>query len=304
MRLSRIVFSFVLLILLTPFCMGVSKAELHSTELDLLTLMNVDTSLLFVYHINDKDTPSKASSSQTPNGGIKENIPDKYQSKYQAWKREFLSTELGRTQWEKYAQRTDFTVTITISKDNSRGASTGEYKWDSSGKLIAATITFGHRLNEGYPNPIYYPVMNSLMLPETSYRIDGDVLAATKFAHEFGHLVYADATDSKVFRTQTELMPIYNKIFLSNGRKISDPRLIDLANKMGGRTPIEIWEDREYWGEVNAMLFIRDKFPENDLRCEIFNKIKKSLDMYAKNYSERFHVIAQSASSHKRCGWQ
>jgi len=303
-RLVRVVCSFVSLIFLTSLCMSFPRGESRSTELDLLSLLNMDSSTLFVYHESDKDIPSKKSSVKLPSsGGIKEDIPKKYEAKYQAWKKEFLSTELGRTQWEKYASKKDFTLTINISKDNSRGASTGDFKWDSSGKLVEATISFGHRLNEGYPNPIYYPVMNSLMLPEAAYRIDGDVLAATKFAHEFGHLVYTDAADSKTFQTQSELIPVYNKIFLGNGRKINDPRLLELESRMGG-TPIEIWEDREYWGEVNAMLFIRDKFTQADLRCEIFNKIKQSLDMYAKNYSERFHVIAQSVSGDKRCRWE
>ena len=43
-------------------------------------------------------------------------------------------------------------------------------------------------------------------------------------------------------------MPQYNKIFLSNGRNANDPRLIELAKQIGG-TPVEIWEDREYWGK-------------------------------------------------------
>jgi hypothetical protein len=76
----------------------------------------------------------------------------------------------------------------------------------------------GVRLDEGYPNPIYFPVMNSLVPTESSNRIDGNTLAATKIAHEFGHVKRTSQVDSAVYQLQTQLIPQYNKIFLSNGR--------------------------------------------------------------------------------------
>ena len=97
-------------------------------------------------------------------------------------------------------------------------------------------------------------------------------------------------------------MPQYNQIFLSNGRDASDPRLIELARKMGG-TPVEIWEDREYWGETNAMLYLRDRFAEDGFRCLLFSRIKRSVDLYAPSYEERFLNIAQSTPSGRHCGW-
>ena len=97
-------------------------------------------------------------------------------------------------------------------------------------------------------------------------------------------------------------MPQYNRVFLSNGRDANDPRLIELARKMGA-TPVEIWEDREYWGETNAMLYLRDRFADDGFRCLLFSRIKRSVDLYAREYEERFLNIAQSTPSGRRWGW-
>src|SRR5262249_29912960 len=179
-------------------------------------------------------------------GGIKEDIPGKYASRYNQWKNEFLATDAGRTQWAYYENNPHFTLTITLSRENAEGATTGNYKWNAVGQLIAATITLGFRLDEGYPNPIYFPVMNSLVPTESSSRVEGITLAATKLAHEFGHVNRTGKVDPTLYQLQGQLIPQYNKIFLSNGRNASDPRLVDLARQLGG-TPVEIWEDREYW---------------------------------------------------------
>ncbi len=235
--------------------------------------------------------------------GIKENVPTKYAARYQQWKAEFLSTEAGREQWAAFQSNPNFTLTIALSRENAEGATTGAYKWNDAGTLIAATITLGVRLDEGYPNPIYFPVMNSLVPNESSERIPGNTLAATKLAHEFGHVKRTGNVDSVVYQLQSQLIPQYNKIFLSNGRNENDPRLLEIAQKIGG-TPVQIWEDREYWGEANAMLYLRDRFTEERTRCTLFSKIRQSVDMYAKNYEPRFLEIVHATPSRKFCGWQ
>jgi YD repeat-containing protein len=236
-------------------------------------------------------------------GGIKEVIPAKYTERYLAWKKDFLSTEAGREQWDIYAKNPEFTLTITVARDNAEGAATGKYRWDSSGKLVAATITLGSRLDNGYPNPIYFPVMNSLMSTESYVPISGNTLAATKIAHEFGHVIRTAQVDSHLYQLQGQLIPQYNKIFLTNGRKAGDPKLEDLAQQMGG-TPVMIWEDREYWGETNAMLYLRDRITSDDMRCSLFNRIRHSVDLYAKKYEKRFFDIANANPTPKLCGWQ
>lgn len=258
------------------------------------------------YHggvIAPTDARRAAAARRDRKGGIREVVPDKYQSRYREWKKEFLSTETGQQQWALFEKSEQLTLTIQVSRDNPKGAGTGQYKWDDQGKLVEATIVLGSSLHEGYPNPIYYPVMNSLMEQEPTYAGSGHTLAAAKIAHEFGHLTRTVEMDHALYELQNRLMPVYNKILLSNGRNTSDPQLVELAQQMGG-TPVEIWEDREYWGETNAMLFLRDRFAEQDLGCSLFGRIKQSVNLYAKNYTERFLKVAQSSPSLNRCGWR
>jgi hypothetical protein len=235
-------------------------------------------------------------------GGIREQVPAKYAARYQHWKQEFLATETGRQQWASYQDNPNFTLTVVITRDNPEGGNTGNYEWNDEGKLVAATITLGCRLDEGVPNPVYFPVMNSLLPNETTHNIGGETLAATKIAHEFGHVNRTAKGDPVLYQLQMQLMPQYNRIFLSNGRDARDPRLIELTRRMGA-TPVEIWEDREYWGETNAMLYLRDRFADEGVRCLLFSRIKRSIDLYARDYEERFLKIAQSLPSDRRCGW-
>lgn len=234
-------------------------------------------------------------------GGIKEEIPDKYRDRYEEWKREFLSTEVGRKQWTAYARNTRFTLTIDMSRENQHGAITGRYKWNDSGELVGVTITLGSEIDEGYPDPVYYPVMNSLGWEGASYIISGNMLAATKIAHEFGHVNQAVRTDGRLYQIQNQLMPVYRTIFLTNGYNTYDPRLVKMARQMGG-TSVEVWEDREYWGEANAMLYLRDRISEKGVRCSLFTRIKRTVEEYAGSYAKRFKQIAQSKPS--LCGWQ
>jgi YD repeat-containing protein len=236
-------------------------------------------------------------------GGIKEEVPAKYAARYQEWKREFLATEAGREQWASYEHNPNFTLTIAVSRENAEGATTGRYKWNDAGQLIAATIMLGVRLDEGYPSPIYFPVMNSLVSTDSISRIKGSTLAATKLAHEFGHVIRTGKADAAAYQLQSQLIPQYNTIFFSNGRNANDPKLLELAAKIGG-TPVEIWEDREYWGEANAMLYLRDRFTDESLRCSIFSKIRHSVDLYAKPYEPRFIEVARATPDLRPCGWQ
>ena len=226
-------------------------------------------------------------------GGIKEVIPDKYKQRYQDWKNEFLSSETGRRQWDKYEHNPRFTLTITVSCDDRNGAETSRYKWSDAGELIAANITLGCRIDEGYPNPIYFPVMNALMPRDSSFAVNKNILAAAKIAHEFGHVKQVFGAESARYQLQNQLMPVYNKILLSNGRNTLDPRLLELARQMGG-TPVEIWEDREYWGEANAMIYLRDRITKESEQRALFTRIIRTVEVYAKNYADRFDQIALS----------
>ena len=295
MRSSRIVplMTILIAVLLTPLSTGLTSSQPNLNEL-------TDEKLIASYHGNES-TAGPVRDDQTP--GIREDVAVKYRSRYNQWKEEFLSTEAGRNQWSSYQNNPNFSLHITVARDNAEGATTGKYKWNDAGQLVSATITLGVRIDEGYPNPIYFPVMNSLVPEESAIRISGNTLAATKIAHEFGHVNRTIKTDAAVYQLQTQLMPQYNIIFLSNGRNANDPRLVELAKKIGG-TPVQIWEDREYWGEVNAMMYLRDRVTDEGMRCSLFNKIRHSVDLYAKDYELRFLEILRANPTRKVCGWQ
>ena len=235
--------------------------------------------------------------------GIRELIDNRYRARYKEWKDEFLSTEIGRAQWELYSRHQRFVLTITIVSGNEHGAGTSKYKWNDAGELVAATITLGSRIDEGFPSSVYYPVMNALEPYQSSKVLSGNVLAATKIAHEFGHVMKIATTDKALYALQVRLAPIYNKIFLSNGYNVYDPRLVELARQMGGN-PVEIWEDREYWGEANAMLFLRDRVARERFHCKLFNRIKRTVEEYAKPYEDRFTEIAKSQGVSYSCSWK
>jgi len=234
---------------------------------------------------------------RTPtDGGIRLDISDKYRDRFEVWKAELLSTDFGRQQWERYANNKHFILTITVSDEKRKGGGTDEYLWDESGALVGATITLGSEIEKGYPDPIYYPVMNSLSPENSSYAISGKILAATKLSHEIGHVNQTAKANRSFLLLQNKLMPEYTSIFLNNGRDPNDKKLIDLAKQMGG-TPVEIWESREYWSEVNAMLYLKERISKEDYYCFVFSKIKRNLDEYARDYEQRFDQYSDFSSA-------
>src|SRR5215813_1191651 len=230
-------------------------------------------------------------------GGIREVVPEKYYKRYLSWKEEFRSTETGRRQWDMYAHDSRFTLTLVISCHKRNGAETGQFSWDDDGKLTAATINLGCRIDKGYPGPVNtYPVTHSLEVFESLHvKNNGRILAAAKLAHEFGHLSRANK-DGVVYQLQNQLIPVYLRVFRTNGYNTSDPRLIELAQQMGG-TSVQIWEDREYSAEANAWLYLSDKIQSGAVPCSLFNQIKENVESHAKSLEGRFLQIAESKST-------
>jgi hypothetical protein len=91
---------------------------------------------------------------------VQEVIASEYKKRYQKWKNEYLSTEAGREQWERFALNPHFELTITVSKQQAHGAKV-DFHWDDFGHLIAATIMLGDKLDSGYPAPL---IIRSLVL--------------------------------------------------------------------------------------------------------------------------------------------
>ncbi|MDQ3818769.1 MAG: immune inhibitor A [Acidobacteriota bacterium] len=225
---------------------------------------------------------------EAPSGNhIKEVIPERFQKKYEKWKAEYLSTKVGREQWDRYAHNSNFTLTITMSEEAGRGAGTDQYRWNDNGQLVAATITLGEQADEGFPSPFNYPVTSSLAHTEPFPPISGSLLAATKFAHEFGHVIQVGTADARLFQLQNKLIPVYNHILLSNGRNAQDPKLLELAKQMKG-TPVEIGQDRELWAEANALSFLRERCPEDGEYKSVFKAIRSAVESYAKAHVDRF----------------
>ena len=106
-----------------------------------------------IENFEDSDTDSSGMTVRTPtDGGIKEDVPDKYKERFEKWKAELLSTEFGRQQWDSYANNKQFILTITVSNERGKGAGTDKYMWDDQGKFVGATITLGDDIDKGYPN--------------------------------------------------------------------------------------------------------------------------------------------------------
>ena len=225
--------------------------------------------------------------------GIKEVIPTEARQRYQSWKDEMLSTEFGRQQWDAYANRKDFLLTITVDGDRKYGAGTDDFEWDDDGNLVAATITLGKSIDKGFPDPVYYPVMNSLATYDGLYQIDGDILASTKLIHEIGHVNFTAQINAKLFQKQNKLMSSYNNIFLRNGYNTADPRLVALADELGAK-PIEIWENREYESEVSALRFLMERINRESFYCSVIDRMKRNVADYARNYHDRFQDVVNS----------
>lgn len=226
--------------------------------------------------------------------GIAEVVPKAFQERYERWKAELLATEFGREQWDLYANRKNFLLKIVVSADRKYGAGTDGWEWDENGRLIAATITIGAELDEGFPDPVYYPVMNSLARNTSGYQVSGGILASTKLVHEIEHVNFTSQKDGKVYRRQNSLMASYNKILLKNGYDTNDPRLTAIAGELGG-TPVEIWEDREYWSEVGAMRFLLERISGESFYCSVLSRMRRNIADHTRNYRDRFLNVADHA---------
>lgn len=224
-------------------------------------------------------------STEPSDSHVKELIPAKYKQRYLKWKNEYLSTRSGWSQWQRFALNTDVALTITISTKEAEGARVNAFQWDENGKLLAATIVLGNKLDSGYPSSVNYPITCSLAPGNLSAEVKGKILAATKLAHEFGHLNQIMNMDGRLYKLQNQLMLEYNAIFNSNGRNTQDPRLLDLADRMHG-TPVSIAQDRESWAEIGAILFLEEKLRE-EYKLKMPRPIRDAINVYRLTYPER-----------------
>src|SRR5688572_10922725 len=284
MNLFRIL-GFCLLALLTPAHSSAAHTHFRSTG----------PILIHNYHSESAGDsgPVKRKGSGV---GIREVVPQAIKQRYAKWKEELLSTEFGRTQWDYYANNKHFLLMIVVSEKRKYGAGTDGFEWNKDGELVAATITLGKNLDKGYPDPVYYPVMNSLATYDDLYEVSGDILASAKLVHEIGHVIFTAQANGSIFQRQNKLMASYNTIFLKNGYDTSDPRLIELANELGGK-PVEIWEAREYKSELSALRYLMERIHREPYYCTVFTRVKRNVTNYAFNYRQSFEDAAGESSS-------
>lgn len=226
------------------------------------------------------DSERERASPATPHSGIREIVPDKYLKKYQRWKAEYLSTEVGRRQWARYADDKSFTLTIIVSHELGQGGLVDDYRWDAYGKLLAATIRLGCDFDTGVVSPFFYPVTGALASLNGPDRVRGEVLAAAKLAHEFGHVNLVAEADASSYMLQTSLIDLYAKVFTENGYDKNDPRLVELVRRMGGK-PLDIKKEREHGAEANALAYLEERMPKRRGDTALFGKIRRYINEYA-----------------------
>lgn len=226
--------------------------------------------------------------------GIKEVVPPQLRQRYKKWKDELLSTDFGRLQWDYYSSNPNFLLKVIFSRAHKYGAGTDDFEWNETGELIGATITLGTNLDKGFPDPVYYPIMNALENYGSIFEVGGSILASTKIIHEIAHVRNTADTNSKLFQQQNKLITSYNSIFLKNGYNTTDPRLVELAEELGGN-PIEIWEAREYQSEVNALRYLIERISDEPFNCSVFTRMRRNVSNYARNYKDRFQQVYDEA---------
>jgi len=232
------------------------------------------------YSSESNSSPSESVAFTDPGAcaNLQEQIPKEYRGRYDRWKATFLSSDVGRQLWLRYACNPSFRLTIIASASLSGGGEVklDDYRW-AEGRLTAATIILGHRLDRGYAEPVYYPVLSSLYYLRVGWEAErpDNILAAAKLAHEFGHVDQAAKADPSRFRLQNELSKVYDSHVKSNGYNAGDPSLAELAARMGGE-PTVLRGQREYWAETYALRFLLTKLRPGKRRT-LLKSIREAL---------------------------
>jgi len=192
-------------------------------------------------------------------------LNERDQQRYDDWKKKLLSTEEGRKLWDKYANDKNFTLNIGMtdrgSDNKNKGAETGNYQFDDKGNLTGATITLGNNLGGGIAGPASdYPVQSTLE------GTDAHSLAASKIAHEFGHVEYGRSLGHLFYEQQQVIDQIrarHEDLTRNNASptaRMNDPalqRLTQQFEKQFGATLETVRNQRELGAERSAIPVIR-----------------------------------------------
>lgn len=222
-------------------------------------------------------------------GGIAEDIDPKLRERYERWRAAYCSTDVGRKDWEAFANNPNFTLTIRMSEADEKGiknyqaryqaqrggvASTG-YRWDGNGSLVAATIVLGSKLaREAAEKNGNYPVSSVAHLR-------GDDLAAVKIAHEFGHVKRtASLTPRETLDYQNELE---KGAEVRRAYKPGNPTDADFLARSAELEDIAgNPQERERWAEANVIPFLEEKHGNSMPR-----ETRDAIEAYRKQYPGR-----------------
>jgi RHS repeat-associated protein len=125
-----------------------------------------------------------------PTGQIIDDSEATKHEEYKKWKEEYLKSEEGKKQWEKLDKDQSLTVTVKFDPE-AKDSTTGDYKWDDSGKLTSATVTFGGKADD--PNT----TMNSSDYPFGSTLVHTNERQVYAMGHEFAHVEAANTPEGR-----------------------------------------------------------------------------------------------------------
>jgi hypothetical protein len=199
-------------------------------------------------------------------GSIIEDIDQKYKKDFEKWKKSFLAIKSGQALWDRYDSDPKFRLRFTVSGNSggNKGAETDGWVFDSSGKLIGATITLGSELGTGVPNPLIYPILGHLVsghilgFDKVPYSRESMIIGI--IAHEFGHVDNARAAGSNFQRliTITDAIQQRYKVVGSKGMK-NDPQLVRLVAQLEDLN-VHTDEESEFLAESSAARVLSDYF--------------------------------------------
>jgi RHS repeat-associated protein len=204
---------------------------------------------------------------------------------YQGWKKAYLSTNAGRSEWDKYAN--DHSITITISMGTNAGGKEGAETtptFDSKGRLTSATIVLGTNFAKNDRlDSTDYPVTSSLVqsAEHSNSTIDRTTRAVDFLAHEFGH-VDDDQKQGALWVQQTELMKQNLEGYGKEGQAWFNTSQYQKIVSELGDTPANISTQREVRADGAVIPVLRDYYAKGAGHGSMPSRVKQAIQNYEK----------------------
>src|SRR5687768_14339894 len=95
-------------------CARLSKGHPAAAWLGLVVLLLISYPAP-AYSRASNPSPGESAADSSGCTNLKEQVPEQYRERYDRWKAVFLSSEIGRQLWLRYACDPSFRLTITVS---------------------------------------------------------------------------------------------------------------------------------------------------------------------------------------------